>query len=60
MYNSYINSGDFTIPEQKLCNITKHIIKLCVKLTIDLYCEFPDKMAKIYNILTKKAIYILM
>lgn len=53
-YNSYINSGDPTIPDEKICNITKSITKLCIKLVINLYCSFPDKMQNIYNILAKR------
>lgn len=56
MYNSYINSGNPTIPDEKICIITKRMIEICIKLILDLYCFFPEKMQRIYNILAKRTV----
>ena len=56
MYNSFINTGKITIPDEEICIITKAIIEMCVKLIVDSFCNFPDKMSEIYNILTKKTV----
>ena len=39
MYNSFINTGKITIPDEEICIITKAIIEMCVKLIVDSFCN---------------------
>lgn len=55
-YNSYLNSGSFRVPDDKVCFIMKEISQMCIALVVDLYFSFPQEMKKIYNILSKKVI----
>lgn len=55
-YHAYLNTGSPWIPDEKVCIVTKEIIKMCVSLIVDLYIAFPSRMEKVYSIITKRTI----